>query len=313
MARLSRARARWSALLDGLSFIALTILVWGVNALQRGLWQDDVQALGEAYQRSSRSFRALFRPDPAPLRRLTLVPSAIANAFPHPIWALHVLSDAVWLSLGLMAGWIVGLLLPGRRWARVGVARRRLSDADGDQRLYDRQHGRAGVQRGGALPTGCRRLRAALAPRRSDRGSVRCIAGLDDPAAGLSADDGCGTAGHTVPRAAVRLARSLASQTPRGRSADRVGNRPRSGGRRGVVLPARSDELCGHGHAAAVEGRAAPAGDRTVARQLRAVALGVRAAGMVCASASRHPAGVDGHRIAARRIARSASRPHERG
>jgi hypothetical protein len=26
------------------------------------------------------------------------------------------LCAAVWLALGLLAGWIVGLLLPGRRW-----------------------------------------------------------------------------------------------------------------------------------------------------------------------------------------------------
>jgi hypothetical protein len=116
-------RARWSVLCDGLCYAALTILVWGANALQRGLWQDDVQALGLAFQRSfSRDyFTALFAPDVTPLRRLTVVPSAIANATPHPIWALQVLSAAVWLAHGLLAGWIVGLLLPGRRWTRFVV------------------------------------------------------------------------------------------------------------------------------------------------------------------------------------------------
>jgi hypothetical protein len=92
-----------------------------VNALQRGLWQDDVQAVGEAFQRSSHSFVALFAPDPSPLRRLTLLPSAIARATPHPIWALHGLCAAIWLGHGLLAGWIVGLLLPGRRWTRFAV------------------------------------------------------------------------------------------------------------------------------------------------------------------------------------------------
>ena len=114
-------RARWSALLDGLSYVTLTILVWGVNALQRGLWQDDVLALGEAFQRSYRPLRALFAPDSSPLRRLTLLPSAIAYATPQPIWALHILCAATWLAHGLLAGWIVGLLLPGRRWTRFAV------------------------------------------------------------------------------------------------------------------------------------------------------------------------------------------------
>jgi hypothetical protein len=57
---------------DAFSYATLTILVWGVNALQRGLWHDDVQALGEAFQRSSHSFSALFAPDASPLRRLTV-------------------------------------------------------------------------------------------------------------------------------------------------------------------------------------------------------------------------------------------------
>jgi hypothetical protein len=106
-----------------LSYLTLTVLVWGVNAFQRGLWQDDVQALGEAFQRSTREhwFRALFAPDASPLRRLTLLPSAIAYATPQPIWALHILCGAVWLAQALAAGWIVSLLLPGRRWTRFAV------------------------------------------------------------------------------------------------------------------------------------------------------------------------------------------------
>ena len=114
-------RARWSALLDGVSYILLTILVWGVNALRRGMWQDDVQALGEAFRRSQQPFVKLFSPDASPLRRLTVLPSAIAWATPHPIWALQVLCAAIWLGHALLAGWIVGLLLPGRRWTRFAV------------------------------------------------------------------------------------------------------------------------------------------------------------------------------------------------
>jgi hypothetical protein len=116
-------RARRSALYDFLCYAALTILVWGVNALQRGLWQDDVVLLGLAFQRSSsrQYLRALFDPVVAPLRRLTILPFAIANATPQPIWALQLLCGAVWLAHGLLAGWIVGLLSPGRRWTRFVV------------------------------------------------------------------------------------------------------------------------------------------------------------------------------------------------
>jgi hypothetical protein len=116
-------RERGSALRDGLCYAALTILVWGVNALQRGLWQDDAQLLGEAFRRSSSDhyLRALFAPEVGPLRRLTVLPFAIANVMPQPIWTLQVLCAAVWLAHGLLAGWIVGLLLPGRHWTRFAV------------------------------------------------------------------------------------------------------------------------------------------------------------------------------------------------
>src|SRR5476649_2999291 len=56
-------RERWSALLDAATYAALTVLVWGANAFRRGLWQDDVQALGEAFRRLTHSFRVLFSPD----------------------------------------------------------------------------------------------------------------------------------------------------------------------------------------------------------------------------------------------------------
>src|SRR5207244_7322635 len=102
-------------------YIILTILVWGVSAFRRGLWQDDVLALGLAFERSHRSFPALFGPDPSPLRRLTLVPSAIANATLYPIEVLQLFSAALWLAMALLTGCIVGLLLPGPRLPRFVV------------------------------------------------------------------------------------------------------------------------------------------------------------------------------------------------
>ena len=96
------------------------MLVWGTNALHRGLWQDDVVELGKAFTRSARSdfIRAQFEPDGAPLRLLAILPSTLAHLTPHPIWALHLLCASVWLAQGLLAGWLIGLLLPGRRWTR---------------------------------------------------------------------------------------------------------------------------------------------------------------------------------------------------
>lgn len=112
-----------SALLDGLAAVIVTILVWGVNAFQRGLWQDDTQVMGEAFERSMRAhpFLDLFQPMDTPLRRLAVLPTAIAHATTEPIAMLHVLSAAIWLAHGLLAGWIVGLLLPDRRWTRFAV------------------------------------------------------------------------------------------------------------------------------------------------------------------------------------------------
>lgn len=112
-----------SALLDGIAAVIVTILVWGVSAFQRGLWQDDTQVMGEAFERSMRAHPILdlFLPMDTPLRRLAVLPTAIAHATTEPIAMLHVLSAAIWLAHGLLAGWIIGLLLPGRRWTRFAV------------------------------------------------------------------------------------------------------------------------------------------------------------------------------------------------
>src|SRR6202158_3059657 len=113
-------RAQRSALRDGLCFAALTILVWGVTALQRGPWQDDVKALAKAFERSLSGdyVSALFSPDASPLRRLTFLPFAIAHATPQPIWALQVLCGVVWLLVRPLPGGGVGVLVPRGREER---------------------------------------------------------------------------------------------------------------------------------------------------------------------------------------------------
>jgi hypothetical protein len=114
----SEPAVRDRALLDGLCYVVLTILVWGVSAFRRGLWQDDAQGLGLAFVRSHRGFWKLFGGDSSPLRRLTLLPSALANVTPYPIEALQIMSAATWLAMALLAGWIVSLLLPNQRLTR---------------------------------------------------------------------------------------------------------------------------------------------------------------------------------------------------
>ena len=107
--------------LEVLCFVVLTILVWGPNALHRGLWQDDVQALGLAFVRWHRGALALFDPDSSPLRRFTVLPSFIAFLTPYPIEVLQILTAAMWLAVALLVGWIVSLLLPGDRITRFVV------------------------------------------------------------------------------------------------------------------------------------------------------------------------------------------------
>src|ERR1700760_4415470 len=100
---------------DVVCYVVLTILVWGVSAFRRGMWAGDVQALGQAFVRAHRAWPAMFRPDSSPLRRLTVLPSALADATAYPVEMLQLLSAAAWLGGGLLAGWVVSLLLPGRR------------------------------------------------------------------------------------------------------------------------------------------------------------------------------------------------------
>jgi hypothetical protein len=54
----------------------------------------------------------------APLRRLYALPFRLALATAQPIWTLHLLYGLTWLGQALSAGWIAGLLLPGRRLIR---------------------------------------------------------------------------------------------------------------------------------------------------------------------------------------------------
>ena len=115
------ARDRWLLRLfaglnsDGLLYFALLLLVWGLTVPWRGLWQDDTLLLRLARGYQGHGFMAALTPVGAPMRRLYGLPFRLALATPQPIWTLHLIYGVTWLGEALAAGWIVRLLLPGRR------------------------------------------------------------------------------------------------------------------------------------------------------------------------------------------------------
>jgi hypothetical protein len=115
------ARGRWLRRLaaglnsDGLLYFALVILVWGLTAPMRGMWQDDTLLLRVARHFQGHGFIAALTPVGSPLRRLYSLPFRLALATPQPIWTLHLIYGVTWLGQALAAGWIARLLLPGRR------------------------------------------------------------------------------------------------------------------------------------------------------------------------------------------------------
>ncbi|HEX7139786.1 MAG TPA: hypothetical protein VF219_18180, partial [Vicinamibacterales bacterium] len=100
---------------DGLLYCALLLLVWGLTVPMRGMWQDDTLLLRLARVFQGHGFMAALSPAGSPLRRLYTVPFRLALETPQPIWTLHLIFGVTWLGQALAAGWIAGLLLPGRR------------------------------------------------------------------------------------------------------------------------------------------------------------------------------------------------------
>src|SRR5260221_1271513 len=103
---------------DGALYVALLLLVWGLTVPMRGLWQDDTLLLRLAREYVGHGFMAALTPVGAPLRRLYSLPFRLALATPQPIWTLHLIYGVTWLGMALAAGWIVQLLLLGRRLTR---------------------------------------------------------------------------------------------------------------------------------------------------------------------------------------------------
>jgi hypothetical protein len=106
---------------DAALYALLTLLVWGLTAPLRGMWQDDATLLGVALRRRGQGWAGVFAPTGAPLRRLYDLPFLLAQATPHPVLALQLLYGALWVGDALAAGWIAGLLLPRRPLTRLLV------------------------------------------------------------------------------------------------------------------------------------------------------------------------------------------------
>jgi hypothetical protein len=121
LSEIPAARERWSRRLaaglnsDGVLYCVLLLLVWGLTVPMRGMWQDDTLSLRLARHFQGHGFMAALTPVVAPLRRLNTLPFLLALATPQPIWTLHLIFGVTWLGQALAAGWIVRLLLPGRR------------------------------------------------------------------------------------------------------------------------------------------------------------------------------------------------------
>lgn len=81
----------------------LTFLVWGAFALDRGLWQDDVSALGLVQNADPTDPRELFRHIASPTRRLIRPPYILAQMSGDPVVFLQLLYGLEWLGIGILA------------------------------------------------------------------------------------------------------------------------------------------------------------------------------------------------------------------
>jgi hypothetical protein len=93
----------------------LTLLVWGLFAFDRGLYQDDVSMLSIAQEaRLSPGLpAALFTPMGTPTRRLLGLPFFLASATSQPVLFLQLFYGGVWLAIGWAAARLTKSLFPG--------------------------------------------------------------------------------------------------------------------------------------------------------------------------------------------------------
>lgn len=101
-------------------YVGLTLAVWGLFSLDRGLWHDDVQVLFRAFVAPGRE--GWFPVLASPTRRLLAWPSFLALASGQPALVLELLAGVTWLATGLAAQGLARRLWPDRPWAHVAAA-----------------------------------------------------------------------------------------------------------------------------------------------------------------------------------------------
>jgi hypothetical protein len=96
-------------------FLFLTLLVWGLFALDRGMWQDDVLCLSSTRMQPTQLARFL-SPITSPTRVLIRIPYALALLTLSPVTTLQMIYGAVWLLSGALVAIILLEMFPRRRW-----------------------------------------------------------------------------------------------------------------------------------------------------------------------------------------------------
>lgn len=96
-----------------LSVLALlTVIVWGLFALDRGMWQDDTLQLALANLGKGFLARCCSAPT-SPTRVFADLPFAVALLTRIPVASLQLIYGLVWLASGILIYAIVRLLFPG--------------------------------------------------------------------------------------------------------------------------------------------------------------------------------------------------------
>jgi hypothetical protein len=99
-------------------YVFLTLLVWGLFAADRGLFQDDASLLAWAQSHAHEPLRGLFAAAGAPTRRLLGVPYILAWASPAPAAVLQLFLGVCWLLSGFAVSALARRLFP---WSRASA------------------------------------------------------------------------------------------------------------------------------------------------------------------------------------------------
>jgi hypothetical protein len=96
-------------------YVFLTLLVWGLFAADRGLFQDDAALLLWAQNHAHEPLRGVFSAAATPTRRLLGIPFILAYASGAPVLVLQALYGISWLLFGVALDALVRALFPARR------------------------------------------------------------------------------------------------------------------------------------------------------------------------------------------------------